>query len=84
MTVRLGLFTLWIYSAKELNCSLESLWEMCKLLRCDLGGETYAIRSLPLQQELAEKYDDVEDAVIIAMCSTERTSSMVENLILIG
>jgi len=57
---------------------------MCKLLRCDLGGETYAIRSLPLQQELAEKYDDVEDAVIIAMCSTERTSSMVENLILIG
>src|SRR5262249_6819791 len=37
-------------------------------------------RSLPLQFQLAEKFDAIEDAVIAAMDTTEKTSSMVENL----
>ncbi len=64
----------------ELGCSLDVAWEMCKLLRYNIKGDTYAIRSMPLQQLLGDKYDDVEDAVIIALNSTERTSSMIENL----
>ncbi|MEE8057937.1 MAG: hypothetical protein V3T17_08885 [Pseudomonadales bacterium] len=64
----------------ELNCSIEIIWAMCELLRCNLGGDTHGIRSIPLQDTLGDKYDDVEDAVIMALTSTERTSSMIENL----
>ena len=39
----------------------------------------YAIQTLSLQDQLGSQYDEVEDAVIEAMSSTERTSSMVEN-----
>ncbi len=66
--------------ADEYDCTLDAVWKMCELLRCDISGDTYAIRSIPLQQLLGNKYDDVEDAVIVALNSTERTSSMVENL----
>ena len=62
------------------GCSLESIWDICELLRCELGGDTYSIRSVPLQELLGDQYDEVEDAVIIALGSTERTSSMIENL----
>ncbi len=62
------------------HCSLETIWDMCVLLRCELGGDAYGIRSLPLQDLLGDQYDDIEDAVIIALDSTERTSSMIENL----
>ena len=66
--------------AEEHNCSLEIIWGMCELLRCEYGGDSYAIRSVPLQDLLGDNYDEVEDAVIIALESTERTSSMIENL----
>jgi len=66
--------------AQAHDCSLESIWDICELLRCELGGDTYSIRSVPLQELLGDKYDEVEDAVIIALGSTERTSSMIENL----
>lgn len=62
------------------GCSLDTVWEMCVLLRCNIDSDNYAIRSIPLQDKLTERYDYVEDAVIIAMQTTERTSSMVENL----
>ena len=35
---------------------------------------------MALQDQLGDRYDDIEDAVIEAMSSTERTSSMVENM----
>ncbi len=59
---------------------LERIWEMCALQRCQHGSDRYAIRSLPLQDSLGIEFDDVEDAVLKALDSTERTSSMVENL----
>jgi hypothetical protein len=61
-------------------CSLESVWQICEVLRCDIKGDQYAIRSYPLEELLGSDYDDIEDAVIAALDSTERTSSMVENL----
>jgi hypothetical protein len=66
--------------ATKNSLSLETIWKMCELQRCKQGGDHYAVRSLPLQFQLNEKYDEVEDAVIAAMMSTERTSSLVENL----
>ena len=55
------------------------IWEFCRCLRCSMSGDRYAIETLPLQDQLGDRYDEVEDAVIEAMSSTERTSSMVEN-----
>jgi hypothetical protein len=66
--------------AAQCKLPLETIWKMCELQRCKHGSDHYAIRSLPLQFQLSETYDDVEDAVIAAMSTTERTSSMVENL----
>ena len=66
--------------AKQSSLPLETIWAMCELQRCKQGGDNYAIRSLPLQFQLGEKYDAIEDAVIAAMNTTEKTSSMVENL----
>ena len=66
--------------AKKHSLSLTTIWKMCELQRCKQGSDHYAIRSLPLQFKLNKKYDEVEDAVIAAMNSTERTSSLVENL----
>jgi len=59
---------------------LERIWEMCALQRCQHSGDRYAIRSLPLQDYFGFEFDEVEDAVLQALDSTERTSSMVENL----
>lgn len=69
-----------ILIAKKCLLPLKTIWKMCDLQRCKQGSDHYAIRSLPLQFQLNNKYDAVEDAVIAAMVSTERTSSMVENL----
>jgi hypothetical protein len=59
---------------------LEKIWGMCALQRCKHSGDTYAVRSLPLQDYFQEDFDEVEDDVLTALDSTERTSSMVENL----
>ena len=45
-----------------------------------MDGDRYAIESIPFQDQLGERYDEIEDAVIEAMSATERTSSMCENM----
>jgi len=65
--------------SKSHQCSLEFVWRICELLRCEIGGDTYAIRSIPLEDSRGDQFDEIEDEVIAALCSTERTSSMVEN-----
>jgi hypothetical protein len=67
-----------LHIAKQSSLSLETVWAICELQRCKQSSDNYAIRSLPLQFQLAEKYDAVEDAVIAAMNTTEKTSSMVQ------
>lgn len=59
---------------------IEKIWEMCNLQRCENGSDQYAIRSIPLQDYFQYDFDEIEDAVIDALKTTERTSSMVENL----
>ena len=66
--------------AQDHKVPANTIWKMCELLRCKIGGDKYAIRSVPLQDELGDKYDAIEDDVICALNSTERTSCMVENL----
>lgn len=59
---------------------LEKIWQMCALARCKHSSDKYAIRSLPLQDYFGSDFDAIEDDVLQALDSTERTSSMVENL----
>jgi hypothetical protein len=59
---------------------LDMIWEMCALQRCKHSSDTYAVRSLPLQDYFETDFDAVEHAVLKALDTTERTSSMVENL----
>jgi len=65
--------------AARYDVPLKTLWQLCLLQRCQHGGDAYAIRSIPLQEQLGDDYDAVEDALCCAMNTTERTSSMVEN-----
>jgi len=59
---------------------LEKIWEMCALQRCKHSGDRYAVRSLSLQDYFGDDFDEVEDDVMAGLDSTDRTSSMVENL----
>ena len=59
---------------------VEKIWEMCALQRCQPGGDRYAVRSIPLQDYFQSEFNEVEDAVMEALDTTERTSSMIENL----
>ena len=66
--------------SERYSVSCDVIWEMCRCLRCSMSGDRYAIETLALQDQLGDRYDEIEDAVIEAMSSTERTSSMVENI----
>jgi hypothetical protein len=44
-----------------------------------MDSDQYFFRSLPLQLELEDRFDVIEEAVIKAMDSTERTISMIES-----
>jgi hypothetical protein len=66
--------------ADEFIYPIEKIWEMCKLQRCKHSSDNYAVRSLPLQDYFGYDFDEIEDAVLEALDSTERTSSMIENL----
>jgi hypothetical protein len=65
---------------QQFELPIDTVWAMCKLQRCAMDSDLYFVRSLPLQAELADRFDDIEDAVLKAMDTTERTSSMIENL----
>ncbi len=65
--------------AERFSCSLETVWKVCKLQRCDHNSMNYAVRRVPLILLFGEELDNIEDAVINAMNKTERTSSMIEN-----
>ena len=66
--------------AQQFDCATETIWKICELQRCKHGGDNYAIRSVPLLLAHGDQFYAMEDAVIAAMNSTERTSSMIENL----
>lgn len=66
--------------SKQFSVSIQSVWAMCVLQRCQAMEHQYTQRSENLEKELGDPFDDIEDAVIVALYSTERTSSMIENL----
>jgi hypothetical protein len=66
--------------AEKFSTSTENIWKICELQRCDHESSTYAIRSVPLQLLLKDDFYLAEDLVVEAMDSTERSSSMIENL----
>ena len=66
--------------ALQFDCTTQTIWDICQLQRCREDGMNYAVRSVPLLLALGDSFYAIEYAVITAMNSTERTSSMVENL----
>ena len=66
--------------SKQFSISIQSVWAMCVLQRCHAMEHLYTQRSETLEKELGDQFDGIEDAVIVALYSTERTSSMIENL----
>ncbi len=66
--------------AKQFNCPIESIWKICKLQRYKYLGDNYLIRSENIVLQLGDAFEDLEDAVLTALDTTERTSSMIENL----
>lgn len=66
--------------AEQIDCTLETVWSVCQLQRYKAGGDTHAIRSIPLILQLGDELDKIEESVEAAINSTERTSSMAENL----
>lgn len=65
---------------EHFSVDIQIIWGMCLLQRCNAMELNYTHRSVPLEKELGHRFDDIEDAVIAALASTERTSSMIENL----
>lgn len=66
--------------SEQFSVDIQTIWAMCLLQRCKALELNYTHRSAPLEKELGHRFDDIEDAVIDALASTERTSSMIENL----
>ena len=67
--------------ATKHNCALDVVWRICQLQRCTYYGDTYHQRALPILDEVGEElFEMVEDDVLAALNSTEKTSSAVENL----
>jgi len=65
--------------AQQFSLPLDTVWAICKLQRCHPSGDEYFFRSESLQRDLGERFNEVEDAILIAMDTTERTSSTIEN-----
>ena len=65
--------------AKQLSVNIQQVWDVCQLQRYNILGDNYHIQSSTLEGELGDQFDTIEDEVILAMESTERTSSMIEN-----
>jgi hypothetical protein len=68
----------WI--AETHSIPVDWVWEMAQLQRCEFMGDGYGIRMLPLCDALGDQFDEIENEVLIALDSTERTSSAAENL----
>lgn len=65
---------------QQFSIDIQTVWSMCLLQRCHAMEHQYTLRSALIEAELGDRFDDIEDAVISALYSTERTSSMIENL----
>lgn len=65
--------------ATKYQVPINTLFQVCELLKGDIRIDKYAIRSIPLQDDLAEKFEAIEDEVIDILSNTQRTNAMIEN-----
>lgn len=66
--------------AKQFNCSLYNIWQMCKLMRYSKNETVYHRKAQSLRQQLNKQFYAVEQAVSDALDSTHRASSNIENM----
>lgn len=65
--------------AKKHHLSIKIIWSICYLARYDMDSIKYTEKSTELETIIGEKYEEVEDAVLLILETTYRCSSMVEN-----
>ena len=63
----------------KFSCNLQKIWQICHLQKYSMLGDEYHIKASILEDEIGDNFDAIEDEIIAAMESTERTSSMIEN-----
>jgi hypothetical protein len=66
--------------AEHHRVSINTIWRVCYTARYSFDSCNYGVQSAALEELIGEKYDDIEDAVLLILESTHRCSSMVENL----
>ena len=67
--------------AKKHKILLEMVWKICYTTRYSMDSIKYGITSCELESLIGdEKYDAIEDEVLLILEGTHRCSSMVENL----
>jgi transposase-like protein len=66
--------------AATYKVSINTIWRVCYTARYGFDSCNYGEESSALEELIGEKYDEIEDAVLLILESTHRCSSMVENL----
>jgi len=61
------------------NVSLEIVWQICYETRYALDNPKYVAKAWELQSLIGDKYEEIEDEVLMILEETPRCSSMVEN-----
>ena len=65
--------------AQKHGVSLHDIWAIGYTARFDIQAPRYHVQSEKLESRIGLQYDEIEDDVLIALASTHRCSSMVEN-----
>ena len=66
--------------SKEHNLPLEIIWEICHMARSSsMDSCKYNNKALEMEALLGDKFDIIEDAVLLILEETHRCSSIVEN-----
>ena len=66
--------------ATDHKVSINTIWRVCHSAKYDFDSCKYGEESSVLEELIGEKYEEIEDAVLLILESTHRCSSMVENL----
>lgn len=65
--------------AKKYHLSIKTIWSICYVARYDADSMKYNEKSYELETIIGEKYEEIEDAVLLILETTYRCSSIVEN-----
>ena len=66
--------------SKTSGFSIDSLWLMCELVRCDIESDKYAIKSIPLIDLFGDRFDDIESQILSILNHVHQASSCCENI----